>query len=356
MKIALATIQTPFIHGGAEYLITGLQRSLAEAGHVVERIAIPFRFSPLKEVERSMRIWMDENLTLLNGHQVDRVICLQFPAYYVKHPVKVLWLLHQFRVFYELWDTPFYCPPPDNSQVHELRKCVQKEDRQQLADIPERFTISRNVSARLQRYNGISSIALYHPPFEAEKFFNQPAEAYVFAPSRLEEAKRHELLIRAMPQVRSPVVAIICGEGGQQVRLEKLVADLGLAHRVKFVGRVSEAEKRGLYANCLCVFFGPYDEDYGYVTLEAMLSSKAVITCADSGGPLEFVKAEQTGLVVAPHPEAIADAVDRLFDDRPLTARMGQSGREHYHRLNITWDSVVQTLTNVTHAVQSEIS
>jgi len=345
VKIALATIQTPFIHGGAEYLIQGLQTSLQNAGHFVERISMPFRFGPPEQVSRSMDIWKSEDYTLLNGHEADQVICLQFPAYYLNHPAKALWLLHQYRAVYDLWETPFTAEFRKDPQVRLLRERIIAADTKSLGDCWPRFTIAANVSKRLLRYNNISSSPIYHPPHLAEQFYSAPAEAYVFVPSRLEEAKRQKLVIAAMAHVRTPIIAVICGEGGQSDPLQRLTLELDLEDRVKFIGRVSEQEKLALYAHCLCVFFGPYDEDYGYVTLEAMLAAKPVITCEDSGGPLEFVVHTQTGLVVPPEPGAIAAALDALNEDRSRARELGAGGRARYLALDISWDEVVRQIT-----------
>ncbi|MFN2476107.1 MAG: glycosyltransferase family 4 protein [Chthoniobacterales bacterium] len=345
MKVALATIQTPFIEGGAEYLVRGLQAALLRTGHSVERIAMPFRFSPIEQVSRSMDLWGSEDFTALNGHQLDRVICLQFPTYYLQHPRKVTWLLHQYRAVYDLWKTPFCGDFHETLGATELRDSIVHADTKHFAECSPRYTIAANVSARLERYNGISSKPIYHPPFMAEQFHHSEPESYIFVPSRLEQAKRQALLIRAMAHVRSRVIAIVAGEGGQKETLQHLVEQLNLEHVVKFVGRVTDEEKIGLYARALAVFFGPYDEDYGYVTLEAMLSSKPVITCADSGGPLEFVVPDHTGVVTSPEPKEIAAAIDLLSADRRRAISMGHEGRRHYDELNISWQQVVEKLT-----------
>ena len=348
MKIILATIQTPFIYGGAEYLIRGLQQGLENAGHAVERVSMPFRFSPIDQVRRSMETWEGEDLAVINGRKADLVICLQFPTYYLKHPAKALWLLHHYRPFYDLWNTPFVGDVKKQPGASSLRDKVREKDTIHFRECSPRLTIARNVSSRLERYNGISSTPVYHPPHMAERFYSAPAESYVFVPSRLEETKRHELLIRAMAQVNTNISAIICGDGGLRARLEGLTEELDIKNRVKFIGHVSEEEKLGLYAHCLCVFFGPYDEDYGYVTLEAMLSQKPVITCSDSGGPLEFVVQHRTGVIVDPRPEEIAGAIDFLNSNRRQAAEMGANGLDRYHDLNICWEIVVDKLTGAT--------
>ena len=72
----------------------------------------------------------------------------------------------------------------------------------------------------------------------------------------------------------------------------------------------------------------PYDEDFGYVTLEAFLARKPVITCVDSGGPNEFVVDGINGLVCEPSAEALADAMNQLANDR----RRAATGRCWIHR------------------------
>lgn len=98
------------------------------------------------------------------------------------------------------------------------------------------------------------------------------------------------------------------------------------------------------YTNCLAVFFGPFDEDYGYITLEAMQAAKAVITCTDSGGPLEFISDMQTGIIVEPTPDAISSSIDLLATNKKLAKSLGESARSKYKELDISWGNVVEKL------------
>jgi glycosyltransferase involved in cell wall biosynthesis len=113
---------------------------------------------------------------------------------------------------------------------------------------------------------------------------------------------------------------------------------------VEWLGYVSEEEKRSLFARALGVIFPPMDEDYGYVSLEAMLASKPVITCTDSGGPLEFVRDGETGLIADPTPAALATAMDILWDNQDQAKTLGAAGRAHYDSLEISWPKVVERL------------
>jgi glycosyltransferase involved in cell wall biosynthesis len=75
-----------------------------------------------------------------------------------------------------------------------------------------------------------------------------------------------------------------------------------------------------------------------------MLSSKAVITCDDSGGPLEFVAHKETGLIAKPTAAALAAALDELGQDRNLAAKYGRAGRDRYRHLKLSWPEVVRQL------------
>jgi glycosyltransferase involved in cell wall biosynthesis len=99
-----------------------------------------------------------------------------------------------------------------------------------------------------------------------------------------------------------------------------------------------------LYAGALGICYLPFDEDYGYVTLEAMLSGKPVVVAQDGGGATEFVESESEGLIVEPEPRAIADALDRLYADRELARLMGARGLEKIKALNLSWQNVVNKI------------
>jgi glycosyltransferase involved in cell wall biosynthesis len=150
--------------------------------------------------------------------------------------------------------------------------------------------------------------------------------------------------MQAIAQCRERVRIRFAGEPASLTQQAKSVYKFKLSDRVEWLGTLSEEQKRDLYADCLGVIFPPVDEDYGYVALEAMLSSKPVITFSDSGGPLEFVLAEQTGLVARPTSESLAQAMDRLWADRRCAAAMGEAGRAHYQDLHISWANVVEKL------------
>ena len=342
MNIIVTACQVPFIFGGATHQVNGLVDALRVAGHNVELMRFPFQFHPESAIHDLMRHCGELDLSCPNGQTVDRVISLQFPGYGVQHPRHVVWVMHQHRAVYELFD-----PAQASPAQHKLRAAVIDYDQRVLARAHHLFAESPRVAERLRHYNGLGSEPLAHPPAYAERFCCAPAQPYIFYPSRLETLKRQDLLIEAARHLRSPVAILIAGTGGQQAQLAQKITRYGLEDRVRLLGHITEAEKLAFYAHALGVFFAPFDEDYGYITLEAMLSSKPVITCTDSGGPLAFVADGETGFVLPPEPQAIADAIDRLHAQPEVAAQMGRAGRDRYLGMQISWPRVIERLLAV---------
>jgi glycosyltransferase involved in cell wall biosynthesis len=346
MRVLALTTQVPFVRGGAELLAEGLIRSLIAAGHEAELVSIPFKWYPPERVLDHMLLCRLFDLTEACGDKIDRVIGLKFPTYLVPHPQKVMWLVHQHRSAYDLWQSPWgdLEQHPNGPQV---RQAIIHADNQAFAETQAIYTIAGNVSQRLQQFNGVNSQPLYSPPFGAEQFYHDQAGDYFFFPSRLNIMKRQSLVVEALALTEKPVKLVFAGKSDDVAmvqQLQELTQKLNLQGRIEWLDAISEADKIRRYAQALGVIYPPLDEDYGYVTLEAMLASKPVITCTDSGGTLEFVEHQVTGLVTEPTPQALAAAMDRLWDDRQLAQQMGVAGRDRYASMNISWNNVVQQL------------
>jgi glycosyltransferase involved in cell wall biosynthesis len=112
---------------------------------------------------------------------------------------------------------------------------------------------------------------------------------------------------------------------------------------VRFVGAVGEADLIDLYARCRAVFFAPYNEDYGFVTVEAFESRKAVVTCTDSGGVPELVQHRVNGYVLAPDPAELGQALAELAADARLAEKLGDAA--HGTAAKLTWERTVAELT-----------
>jgi glycosyltransferase involved in cell wall biosynthesis len=284
--------------------------------------------------------WRMLDLSAANGQPVDLVIGMKFPAYLVAHERKVLWILHQHRAAYNLWGTPFDDLSTFPAGVR-IREWIRHCDERFIPEARKVFANSNAVAERLKRYNKIESETLYHPPPLADQLRPGEQGDYIFYPSRLEPQKRQELLIEAAKHLKSPVKIVFAGSSGDAKHYEELIRKNAVGDRVIVRGFVSEPEMLELYANALGICYLPFDEDYGYVTLEGMLAAKPLITACDSGGPTEFVEHEHTGLIVDPDPKAIAAALDQFCSDRERARRMGERGREKLLAMNLSWSNVV---------------
>jgi len=347
MRILIATAQVPFVWGGAEAHAEGLRAALCKEGHAAEIIRVPFKGYPPQRIPEQMLACRLLDVTESCGAPIDMLIGLKFPAYLIPHPNKVLWIVHQYRMAYELWDHPLLGELIHFPAGRQVRALIHAADRQLIPQARAVFANSQTVAGRLKRDCDIDATVLYHPPPHAEQFACTACEEYLFFPSRLNHLKRQALVLRALAHTRLPVRVRFAGwadEPGYLRELQRLAGDVGVARRVEWLGLVDEEEKRRQYARALAVVFPPEDEDYGYVTLESMLSSKAVVTCTDSGGPLEFVLHERTGLVVDPTPAALAAALDRVWGAREQARAWGEAGRARYDDLAISWRTVVRTL------------
>jgi glycosyltransferase involved in cell wall biosynthesis len=340
-RVLVCEAQVPFVRGGAELLVQGLVDELTRRGYSAERVSVPFKWYPKSELLAQAAAWRMIDLSESNGERVDAVIATKFPTYFVRHPHKITWLLHQYRALYDLCGTPYSEFDHTEGDVR-LRDRLIALDNEVLGESARLFTIARNTTARLARYNGLASEPLYHPPPLAGKLAPGPLGDYVLSVGRLEANKRVDLIVAALAHADRNVRLIVVGDGPLRAQLEATAARGGVADRVTWTGPVDEAQLIALYAGALAVVFPPFDEDYGYVTLEAFLARKAVITTTDAGGPLEFVDDGVTGLVVEPAPEAIGAAIARLAADRPRAQSLGDAGYDRARA--ITWDGVVDRL------------
>jgi glycosyltransferase involved in cell wall biosynthesis len=340
-RIAVCEAQVPFVRGGAEYHVRALVDRLRQRGYQVELVSVPFKWYPKEELLAHAAAWRLVDLTESNGEPIDLVIGSKFPSYFVRHPNKVTWLIHQHRAAYDLCGTPY----SDFGHVEAdvgLRETLLRLDRAMLQECRRIFTNARNTSKRLATFNGLDAEPLYHPPPLAGRLRPGPYGDYVLVVGRLEAIKRADLAVRAMTQVDRPVRLRIAGDGSDRKRLQALAQSLDVSERVEFLGSVSDEALVDLYSGALAVVYTPYDEDYGYVTLEAFLARKPVVTATDAGGPLEFVEDGVNGIVCDPAPAAIAAAVNRLFADRALATALGRAGFERAQ--SVTWDGVIKKL------------
>lgn len=340
-RIAVCFPQVPFEYGGIELQVDTLVEKLRLGGYDACSVSLPYKWYPNDVLLDNVAAWRMVDLTQSEGQPIDAVICVKFPAYVVQHPRKIVWLAHQYRQAYDLFGG--HGGLSDTEENRLLQGALKRIDGTSISEAVHVFTISQNVRNRLLHHNGIDSEVLYVPVANEEQYYGADYGDYVLSVGRLDPLKRTDLLVEAFRYVRSGARCLIAGDGAQREHLESLIRRYGLAEKVSLLGRLPFPRLLELYAEALAVYYAPVDEDYGLVTIEAFKSERPVITAHDSGGVLEFTRDGETGCVVAPEPEQIAAAVDRLFENRALAKKYGQAGRELV--TDISWEHALRRLT-----------
>jgi len=345
-RIAVVTSSPPLTEGGHLVIARSLVSALEEGGHQAGLVVTPQnRFG--RQGAAYLANWLTDVSQLGDGRPVDQVVSFRFPSYAVRHPAHVCWLNHRMREYYDLWER-FASGLSWRGRVKEgaRRRMIHAVDRYLLTrNVTRLFAQSRTIQARLERWGGIPSTVL-HPPAPPRAYRCDRFGDEILVVSRLTPLKRVDLVLRALAcPVAAGVRAIVAGEGDEEASLRQVAVSLGVDDRVRFAGRIDDDELVRLLGCCRAVCFPPLNEDYGFVTIEAFASGKPVVTCDDSGGAVELVEHERTGLVVAPTAEALAAALARLIEDRGAAERMGAAGAITAARLS--WPHAVSQLVIV---------
>jgi glycosyltransferase involved in cell wall biosynthesis len=345
-NILILNTQVPFTRGGAEVLCDKLSNALRQANYRVDTVSLPFSALPKPRILKHMAEWKTLDLDEFAGHKVDMVIATKFPSYLVNHKNKVVWLVHQHRQAYELYNTRFgdFDATPEDEI---LRATILKADEEAFATCKKIYTISPNVTERLQRYIGQDSEPLLPPLPLGGQYYSAEPEPYLLYVGRICSIKRVDLIVRALPQINEKLKLKIVGvadEPNIEAFLQSEINKHHLGHRVEFLGRVSDQELLDVYAKSFAVFYAPYDEDYGIVTLEALESAKPVITAKDSGCVLHFIRDRENGLVVDPNEAEIAKAVNELFEQPALYQQLVSTAAKS--KFDLSWSGVAQQFIN----------
>jgi glycosyltransferase involved in cell wall biosynthesis len=343
VKVLIVNNMAPFVWGGAEELAVNLQKNLIIAGHQSEILRIPFQWEPATGIPSQML--MVRAFELWN---VDHVIALKFPAFYIRHPNKTLWLLHQYRQAYDLYDAGQTNLPP-NQLGEDIRTLIRNADNETFAESKRIFTNSEVTRQRLAKYNGFGATVLLPPINNAELFVGKSEGDYIFAGGRINGMKRQNMLLEALSLTDSRVKLIIAGppdSAADSQQLRDTVSKLGLEDRVKLDVRFLPRETYAEYlTNAAAVAYLPFDEDsLGYVAMEAATAGKALITTSDSGGIRGLVKHRETGWVSDPTPGALAEAMNAVYANAAVTRGFGSAARALWQSFNIDWPTTVETL------------
>ncbi len=343
LNILVLSVQVPFTSGGAELLVSELTRNLKDRGHNVDSVQVPFSALPKTNILKQMSIWSALDLSKFSGQEVDLVICNKFPNYLVNHKNKVCWLIHQHRQAYELYGTRF----GDfelNDEDQSLREVIRSAD-EKLKECKKIFSISKNVTTRLEHFNSIKSEVLLPPLPYGNEYKKGNKGNYILCVGRICSIKRIDLMLESLSKIDEQLCLKIVGSSDEPAinkYLKSIIKKHNIEQRVEFLGRVSKEDLLDLYANCFAVYYAPFDEDYGFVTLEAIKSGKIVVTAEDSGGTLSYISNNENGLVLAPKPEEISAGFNSLLDSSFYDKL--STNVENIDLEDNNWDDVVDKL------------
>jgi len=164
-------------------------------------------------------------------------------------------------------------------------------------------------------------------PVSRESLTTPETAPVALALARLHEKKGLDTLLDAA--MRLPDLFVwIAGEGPLEAKLKSQASDLGLNHRVRFLGWRND--RGALLAGCDVVAFPSRYEPFGTVTVDAWAAGKPLVA-ADAAGPAAYVKDGVNGLLVAKNDaDALAAALGRVVYDRALAQKLVEGGRASY--------------------------
>jgi glycosyltransferase involved in cell wall biosynthesis len=343
MKVFVVNNMAPFMRGGAEALANHLIDQLKAYGHDAELIRIPFQFEPAEQIYSEMLA-----CRLMQLEDADLVIGLKFPAYLLPHSNKVIWLVHQYRQAYDMWESG-HSNIPANAAGEKLRQTIAKADTECFSKVRRLAAISPITQARLKRFNQLESDLVRTPINDPELFREGEYGDYVFCGGRINATKRQHLLVEAMRYTRSECRLMVAGPAdspSDEQRLQAMVDRFGLHDRVKLqIGFHPKEQIASWVSNALACAYLPIDEEsLGYVSMEANQAAKAVLTTDDSGGILDLVSEDATGWVCTPDAKEIALRLDRIFENRTRTRELGKNAKSNWIAMGLTWENTIARL------------
>jgi glycosyltransferase involved in cell wall biosynthesis len=193
------------------------------------------------------------------------------------------------------------------------------------------FLVSRGLPAEKFRVvpNGVETSGV------PQAMHNAAQRPRLICVARLVQGKRHAVLLHALAGLGERGVDFECrlvGDGPWLEPLQELTRELGLQHRVSFLGTRPAEEVRALLADSDVFVLASIWEGLPGSVLEAMAAGLPVVG-TNVNGIRDLVVAEETGLLVPPDDAAaLAGAIGRLLGDPALRREMGRRGRERAER------------------------
>ena len=381
------TLVTPECGAGSRYqpMLQQVAHHLRTSGHQVNvaavrrDVALPELLNrvPSRQLERSGAQFLSHLAQLnvfrrLDVSRADVVISTLPPSQAIQHDRHLALFFHHDRPFYDLSDLTISSGAAPDGELHrELASLIRAADQPGLKGVTRFSVPSRSVQQRLHEYNQIDQVL----PFSVgvSSHLDEPGintadgREHVLCVGPHELAQRTELFVQAAHLVPD-IPAISVGDGSRfewvqrvdrgldrvsTVEPEKLwrrppdgalpIPSLQGEPLVQFIPWARRADLDRLYRQARCLVAPAIDEDYGFAVLDAMAWGVPAVACTDGGGLAEMVEVTGCGLVVAPEPRAIAEAVRKLGNDTDLAAQCRAAGLaavEHRYTWERTFDQL----------------
>jgi len=314
MKQVLIVTTKDSIMGGNERFITQLFLTLQQYNLIVH-----VKYLTVDETSPQGMLQAYAQAKRINTKNYDIVFSTKFPAYCVKHPLHINLHNHWFKRLYVDWKL-FYKNLPA-SEKKEWRACRRKVLQYDKKALHQAIILaqSQQVQKRLQQ-KGIQAKVLTPPPivFSKEK---KKGKHFLIASMLDNDKKRIDFAIRAYQLIKTNYPLIITGTGKDEEKLKTIAKQ---DKRIKFVGVVSDEKLKQLYRDAIATIHVGKDEDFGLSVAESLASGCAVITCYDSGGTVEQVIHEVTGIICSPEIEQIGSAIEQVAQDNPFRKQLEQ--------------------------------
>jgi glycosyltransferase involved in cell wall biosynthesis len=209
----------------------------------------------------------------------------------------------------------------------------------------DRILVNSDTTKRRILEKGIAheeKLSIINPGADVEENQEGEFQKYFLYPSRFRRYKRQDLAIKAFKEADlEDFKLVLAGSNQEPEFVEELREMIDEEDNIEIRTDLPGDEWKELYRNCYSVLFLAEKEDWGIIPIEAGSHGKPTIS-VNEGGPKESVLEDETGLLVNPEAEGIAEAMKELAEDEEKTREMGSRAREESRKYS--WDNFSEKL------------
>ena len=220
-----------------------------------------------------------------------------------ENPDKILLHMHDMgRIFKNYFDKRFYIVV--HSDWYErlkkesfIRRFKVIRDFKKIFNNKNIITVSKGIKENFLKFNfNINSIKTIYNPFDEEYInklsneFSIDEDNYIINVASLRKVKRQDILIKAYKKANLKEKLLIIGEGKEKENLIKLTYNLGISHKVKFLGLKQNPYPYIKKAKLLVL--SSEAEGLGNVLIESLILKTPVVSTDCNSGPREILTGE----------------------------------------------------------------